>query len=175
MIKIDEMLLTNHNRPKKKLIKLKGIVIHWTANINRGADALANRNYFNNTARACSAHYIVDDKKIIHCIPDNEVAYHVGASKYAQVGLSILDNPYSPNFFLIGVEMCVNSDGEWQNTYDNAIKLTAFLVKKYKLSVNDVYRHYDITKKACPLMLIKSIAWNKFKSDIETSITKNLK
>ena len=56
MIPITQALLTNHNRPKFKLKKLKGIVIHWTANTNPGANALANRNYFNTTKNSCSAH-----------------------------------------------------------------------------------------------------------------------
>lgn len=89
MIQITQMLLTNHNRPKIKLKKLKGIVIHWTANTGKGANAVANRNYFNTTKTAASAHYIVDDHSIVQCIPDGEVAWHVGASKYTATGEKI--------------------------------------------------------------------------------------
>lgn len=163
MIQPKDMLLTNHNRPGKKIIKLKGIVIHWTANTNKGANALANRNYFNTTDRAASAHYIVDDKTIIRCIPDDEIAYHVGATNYTAIGESIRVNPYSPNYYLIGIEMCVNSDGDWDKTYKNTIELVAALLKKYNLKIDDVYRHYDITGKDCPRMMIDSSAWLTFK------------
>ncbi|TGU66736.1 N-acetylmuramoyl-L-alanine amidase, partial [Mesorhizobium sp. M00.F.Ca.ET.186.01.1.1] len=46
-MQITEMLLTNPTaRPGTKIVP-KGLVIHWTANEKKGADAVANRNYFN--------------------------------------------------------------------------------------------------------------------------------
>lgn len=170
MLPITRLLLTNKNRPKIKLKKLKGIVIHWTANENAGANALANRNYFNNTSRGASAHYIVDDRSIIQCIPDDEVAYHVGAKKYRSDGLKISESPHGPNYFLIGIEMCVNKDGVWNKTYQNTIDLVVYLLKKYSLSVDDLYRHYDITGKDCPRMMIDEREWNNFKNDVKLSL-----
>lgn len=164
MLPITKLLLTNQNRPKKKLLKLKGIVIHWTANTGKGANAEANRNYFNTTNRAASAHYIVDDKTIVQCIPDDEIAYHVGAASYTRAGNNLKEGVYSPNYFLIGIEMCVNSDGNWAKTYNNTAELAAYLLKKYKLTVKDMYRHYDITGKDCPKMMIDENEWLKFKN-----------
>ena len=46
MIPITQALLTNHNRPKFKLEKLKGIVIHWTVTQMHWL-----RNYFNTTKK----------------------------------------------------------------------------------------------------------------------------
>lgn len=165
-IRIREMLLTNHNRPGKKIIKLKGIVIHWTGNKGRGANALANRNYFNNTRNAVSAHYIVDDRNIIRCIPDEEIAYHVGAKKYAAAGLKIKEGNYSPNYFLIGIEMCANSDGDWIKTYNNTVELAAYLLKKHNLNIDNMYRHYDITGKECPKMMMDQRNWQEFKDKV---------
>ncbi|WP_372996900.1 N-acetylmuramoyl-L-alanine amidase [Lutispora sp.] len=165
-IRVREMLLTNHNRPGKKIIKLKGIVIHWTANTRKGANAVANRNYFNNTKNSVSAHYIVDDKNIIRCIPDDEFAYHVGAKKYAAAGLKIKVGNYSPNYFLIGIEMCVNSDGDWSKTYQNTVELAAYLLKKYNLNINNMYRHHDITGKDCPKMMLDPKEWQAFKDKV---------
>lgn len=165
-IRVREMLLTNHNRPGKKIIKLKGIVIHWTANTRKGANAVANRNYFNNTKNSVSAHYIVDDKNIIRCIPDDEIAYHVGAKKYAAVGLKVKKDNYSPNYFLIGIEMCVNSDGDWSKTYQNTVELAAYLLKKYNLNINNMYRHHDITGKDCPKMMLDPKEWQAFKDKV---------
>lgn len=170
MLPITQMLLTNQNRPKKKLKKIKGVVIHWTANTGRGANAIANRNYFNTTKTAASAHYIVDDHSIVQCVPDNEVAWHVGANKYTATGEKIREKPYSPNYFLIGIEMCVNSDGNWSKTYQNTVELAAYLLKKYNLNINDLYRHYDITGKNCPAMMIDESEWLKFKSAVAAII-----
>lgn len=165
-IKVIDMLLTNQNRPGKKLIKLKGIVMHWTANTSKGANAMANRNYFNHTKRAASTHYIVDDKNIIRCIPEGEVAYHVGAKEYTAQGIKIKEANYSPNFFLLGIEMCVNSDGDWNKTYENSIALVAYLLKKYGLNVESLYRHYDVTGKDCPKMMLKDNDWDNFKKKV---------
>lgn len=164
MLPITQALLTNHNRPGKKLIKLKGIVIHWTANTNAGANAVANRNYFNTTAVSASAHYVVDDRSIIQCVPDNEVAYHVGASKYTAIGQDIKEGAYSPNYFLVGIEMCVNRDSNWSITYMNTVELAAYLLKKHNLQIDRLYRHYDITGKDCPRMMLEEAAWNEFRA-----------
>jgi N-acetylmuramoyl-L-alanine amidase CwlA len=64
--------------------------------------------------------------------------------------------------------MCVNADGNWSITYKNSIQLTASLLKKHNLSVNNLYRHYDITGKDCPRMMIREMAWDKFKEDVES-------
>lgn len=168
MLPIQKMLLTNNNRPGKKIINLKGIVIHWTANTAKGANAVANRNYFNTTANDASAHYIVDDKTIVRCIPDDEIAYHVGASNYTAIGNQIREGSYSPNYFLIGIEMCVNSDADWNKTYQNTIELAAYLLNKYNLSIDDIYRHYDITGKDCPKMMLAEKEWERFKNNVKT-------
>ncbi|MCX7884395.1 MAG: amidase [Caloramator sp.] len=174
MLTIKAMLLTNKNRPKIKLKKIKGIVIHWTANTGKGANAIANRNYFNSTDRAASAHFIVDDNQIIQCIPDDEVAFHVGADKYRLAGEQIREGSFGPNYFLIGIEMCVNSDGDFNKTYQNTVELAAYLLKKYKLNTKDLYRHYDITGKDCPKMFINENQWQKFKNDVNKILNNNL-
>ncbi|GEB33715.1 N-acetylmuramoyl-L-alanine amidase [Brevibacillus parabrevis] len=81
-MEITEMLLTNPTAgPGTKMVP-KGLVIHWTANERKGADAVANRNYFNKPTTEASAHYIVDDWQIVRCLPEIEMGYHVGAKSY---------------------------------------------------------------------------------------------
>lgn len=178
--RIDEQILTNHNRPGRKLKKLKGIVIHWTANTSRGADAQANRNYFNRSSHTtynsdgriqksyASAHYIIDDHSIIRCIPDDEVAYHVGALTYKPIGEEIREHRVadSPNNYLIGIEMCVNEGGDWDKTYRTTVELTRHLLDKHGLTVKNVYRHYDITGKLCPKMMVEEVPWMQFRNDV---------
>jgi N-acetylmuramoyl-L-alanine amidase len=174
MVNIVEMLLTNHNRPKKKLIKLKALIIHWTANTNVKANAIANRNYFNTTKTSASAHYVIDDKQIVKCIPENEIGYHVGAKAYTKLGMTFTQGTlkadsipfYSPNFFTCGIEMCVNSDGDWNKTYQNTVEFSAKFLKDNGLTIDSLYRHYDLTGKDCPKMMIDEAEWNKFKNEV---------
>lgn len=181
MLPITQDLLTNKkNRPAMRdsyyfIKKLKGIVIHWTANPFKGATAKANRNYFNNGERYASAHYVVDANTIIQCIPDEEVAYHVGASSYRPQGIKLMEN-LTPNFFLVGIEMCINEGNDWAKTYQNALELTRYLLEKHNLTVDDVYRHYDITGKDCPKMMIDEKLWNQYLTDLKKSnnITLNI-
>ena len=154
-MEIKKLLLTNKlTRPalrdeSYKRDKVTGLVIHWTANIKPGADAEANRNYFNNLEdKKASAHYIVDSKEIIQCVPDLEVAYHAGS--------------FTANREMIGIEMYVNNDGDFNKTYWRTVELVKHLMKKHKLHYLQVHRHYDITGKDCPKMLLPILGheWN---------------
>lgn len=69
-MRITEALLTNKSARPGKSIVPKGVVIHWTANPKAGADAMANRHYFNKPTTVASAHFIVDDKQIVRCLPE---------------------------------------------------------------------------------------------------------
>lgn len=176
MLPIKKAYLTNHNRPALRnrqfysIRKLKGIIAHWTANPGWGANASANRNYFNTTPRKASAHYIVDDHSIIQCLPDSEVGYHVGAKFYKPIGKEILEGRLTPNFFTIGFEMCVNVDGDWDKTYQHSVELAQYLLNKYQFTINELYRHYDITGKLCPRMMIEEKDWQAFKRDVNAGL-----
>ncbi|WP_243348682.1 N-acetylmuramoyl-L-alanine amidase [Parabacteroides sp. FAFU027] len=169
MLPIDEKLLTGYNRPGKNLKKLNGIVVHWTANMSKGANAEMHYRYFNRPKPSTnvvygSAHYVVDDKTILHLIPDDEEAYHVGAKSYEPLIYSQLGVPHgdSPNYYTIGIEMCVNSDGNIYKTRENTIELIRYLCDKYHLERKDIYRHYDITGKDCPYMMLDNGIWGQF-------------
>ena len=188
MVPIIEKLLTNYNRPFRPLKSLKAIVIHWTANTGKKANALAHFNYFNQTKderlknnngklNYGSTHYVVDSEIIYRFIPDDEMAYHVGAKNYkAIVDEKIVDQAgASPNYYTIGIEMCVNSDGDFSKTRQNTIELTDYLLRKYNLSTNDVYRHFDITGKDCPKMMLDESIWGNFLNDIKVFNNSTLK
>lgn len=167
-----DLLTSKRNRPalaasaENSIRSLKGIVAHWTANTNKGANAKRNRDYFNTTDRFASAHYIVDDAQIVQCVPDCELAFHVGARTYKPDGERMREDGLSPNYFTIGFEMCVNSDGDWAKTYKNAVELAAHLLFKYRLKTSDLYRHFDITGKDCPKMMLDAKPWADFKTAI---------
>lgn len=177
MIDITNALLTSRrNRPYLRnprqytIYDLKGVIVHWTANTSRGANAWANRNYFNTTTRYASAHYMVDDNRILRCLPDNEVGYHVGARRYRAIGNHIMEDERNPNYFLIGIEMCVNEDGDWDKTYKNTVDLTIHLLNKYNFTIYQLWRHHDITGKDCPKMMIEEEPWQKFRRDVNAGV-----
>lgn len=157
---LDVQLLTinDYSRPGTALEKVKGIVIHYTA--NPGSTAQGNRNYFESlkdthTTKA-SAHFIVGlEGEIVQCIPTKEIAY---ASN-------------ERNSDTISIECCYeNEDGSFnQKTYQEVIHLTAWLCARFGLNEKDVIRHYDVTGKMCPLYFVEhEDAWEQFRRDVAT-------
>lgn len=143
---------------------VKAIIAHWTANENRGANAMANRNYFNNGApgpggklRAASAHYCVDSERVVQCLPDHEIGFHVGdrpQGRYTDTGNRIRGKKPTPNYYTVGFEMCVNADGDFSQMRGRAISLAARLLFTHALQITDLYRHWDITGKPCPAFYV---------------------
>ena len=182
MLPITRLLISHaHTRPalkdadKYRIREVRAVVAHWTANTKKGAGAVANRNYFNNGSpgpggklRAASAHYCVDDKAIVQCLPDNEVGYHVGAMRYRPEGYKLMDGfkGLTPNFFTVGYEMCVNSDADWNVTRANSIDLACHLLVKHGLPIQRLIRHFDVTGKDCPRMLLDPKAWAEYKAEV---------
>jgi N-acetylmuramoyl-L-alanine amidase len=177
---ITDMLLTNKNARPGTKITPRGLVIHWTANEGKGANAVANRNYFNKPTTEASAHYIVDDKQIVRCLPENEMGYHVGARQYKPEAVAKLSS--YPNNCTIGIEMCVNADGNFQETYRRTVELAADILKRYGWGVDRLWRHFDITGKNCPAYFVSddfarkytgltaTQAWAKFKDDVQRKL-----
>lgn len=154
-----ELLTINpYSRPGKKLKSVRAIIVHWVA--NPGTTAMQNRIFFEKRAQGKdgygSAHIIIDDNDVIECIPEDEVAYHVGANKYTDIGLSISSYP---NARTLGVELCHPGwDGKpSDSTYKKALEYLAQRCKKYNLDpIKNIYRHYDITGKDCPKYYVEN-------------------
>lgn len=152
-----------YSRPGKSC-DVKAIAIHWTA--DPGATAKNIRDYFDNLGkqhdgqkgnRSASAHYAIDRHGIIQMIPDNEMAYHVGAHKYTEMAKANY-MPY-PNMFILGIEMCHDEeDGIFHiDTINHTIDLCANLCNKYDLNpIYDIVRHFDITGKICPKFYVEN-------------------
>lgn len=126
--------------------------------------------------RYASTQYIIDKDSITQVMPENEIAYHVGAPIYrANIGNIFWDEyltnkPKTPNYVTIGIELCHE---DWkgrfhQNTLKQAVELVADLMYRYKLDYNvNIMRHYDITGKYCPRWFVDNPdAWDKFRHRI---------
>ena len=64
----------------------------------------------------------------------------------------------------IGIEMCVNQDGNYEGTLANNAKLVASLILKYNLNLDNVKRHHDMDPKGkeCPSYLIRTGRYEEF-------------
>ena len=164
-IKINEKLV-KYNFSSRNGEKIKYISIHDTGNKRRGADANAHFNFFNGGDRQSSAHYFVDDKQILRIIKDEHKSWHCGDGK----GKYEIRNENS-----IGIEMCINSDGDFNKTYSNTLKLTKYLMKKYNIPLENVVRHYDASRKLCPKVFKENNweKWNKFKEHLKQEDYRN--
>ncbi|MDN6679456.1 MAG: N-acetylmuramoyl-L-alanine amidase [Yaniella sp.] len=125
------------------------ITIHETANRGRGAGAASHaRLQAGTNSRQASWHYQVDDTRIIQSFDDNVKCWHAGAKA---------------NNESIAIEICVNSDGDYNKALDNAAALVAHLRKKHGIPWNRVVSHNFWTGKNCPtIMLGRSGQWDKF-------------
>lgn len=168
--KITEKLLTpnKYSRPQDKLKDVRGVVIHWCANPQASAEA--NRNFFENRKYGKtgygSAHYIIDlDGDVIRCIPENEMAYHVGSETYTKEALNKLST--YPNNCTIGIECChVDWNGKMTDaTYNTLVELATDLLKKYKLTANDLWLHKEVVGwKDCHKWFVDNPnEWKRFK------------
>lgn len=178
MINIIRKIITkNFTKGRNKVNKY--IVIHYTTDLkSKPGQAEANRNYFNTTNNEASAHYIVDDKYIIQAVEDFDTAWHCGAKTYK--------HPHCRNSNSIGIEMCSsNSSGkpykqcyatdlDWYFTEEvenNTIELTAYLMEKYNIPIENVIRHYDVTGKICPSPYVQQKGeWDRFKNKLNKYI-----
>lgn len=162
---IEEMFLTpnKYSRAQLPLRKVKGVVIHYTA--NPGTDAKANRNYFEGLkdkhTTFASSHFIIGlDGTILQCIPLEEMAY---ASN-------------DRNMDTISIECChENKDGKFtKETYEALIQLTAWLCGEYNLKEKNILRHYDVTGKNCPKYYVENEEkWKDLKKDVFEYIKEN--
>lgn len=143
-----EMLTKNRwSRPGTKLNKVKAVVIHWVANPT--STAIANRNFFENRKAGKtgfgSAHYIVGLKgEIVQCLPEEELAYHVGSDTYTNEALKLLST--YPNNCTIGIEMCHQ---DWTGkpnleTLHATVNLAAQILKANGLSEKNLWTHKEV-------------------------------
>lgn len=161
MLPIQKKLIgINHS---KGGLTQKYIVIHETANTRKGANAQAHYNYWNSDANAkSSSHFVVDDGNILQLVELTDRAWHVGDNQ----GRSDIANSNS-----IGIEICVNEDGDYAKARQNAIDLTRHLMDITGIAADQVVRHYDAWGKHCPAnMMDQPELWVDFKQQLTTSV-----
>lgn len=157
---VDLLDVNEYSRPGTPLEKVKGIVIHYTA--NPGSTAQNNRDYFQGLKDShetkVSSHFVVGiEGEIVQCVPSTEIAY---ASN-------------ERNEDTLSIETCHEDEsGKFSGaTYISLVRLTGWLCYRFNLTENDVIRHYDVTGKNCPKYYVENPdKWEKFKKDVGEQI-----
>ena len=133
---------------------IRNIVIHYVG--NPGTTAQQNRDYYASRSSEVSSHFVIGLKgEVIQCIPLHEKS---SASNHR-------------NKDTISIEVChPDESGKFTDaSYQSLIKLTAWLCEICDLDSGDVIRHYDITRKECPLYFVThEDAWKQFLKDTES-------
>lgn len=129
--------------------KPKYIVVHTTGNSKCGANAEAHFHYWNSGNVGQSADFVVDDSGALQINDFNKYyTWHCGDGK-GKYGIT--------NANSIGIEICVNEDGNFDKAVENAVSLVKKL--KEETGIVDVVRHYDASRKNCPAQFAKN-NWN---------------
>lgn len=118
------------------------ITIHETGNYAQGADAAAHASWLKSDdaeEKRISYHYTVDDHSIVQHLPDSETAYHAGDGA---------DGP--GNTTSIGIEICVNKDGDFERAKANAASLVRLLMAEHGFQLDKVVQHNHWNGKNCP-------------------------
>jgi N-acetylmuramoyl-L-alanine amidase CwlA len=123
------------------------VTIHETANEARGANAEAHRRFVHagGGPEGVSFHFVVDDREVVQLLPTLENGWHAGD------GATGTGNRAS-----IGIELCVNADGDWERTQGHGARLAAALCRAFGLSVERVVPHQHWSGKQCPRRILAS-------------------
>ena len=139
------------NRPGTKSTP-KRICIHYTGDPGATAERLALFFAANPNAQTSSQYIVGLNGEIIRCIPDNEIAYAASGK----------------NAGTIHIEVChADKTGVFAEKSIAALaELVPYLMDKYDITAENVVRHYDLTRKACPMYYIDSARWAELKARI---------
>lgn len=128
------------------------IVVHESGMNTTGVDAeylaKAQWNYaYNGASRSASWNYQVDDGAIYQSYGDDVYCWHASSKR--------------GNSNSIGIEMCVNPDGEFNAAMRNDARLIAYFLRTYNLGMMNVKQHYnfDPNGKNCPENMRNDFRW----------------
>lgn len=120
------------NRPLASL-NSQGLVLHETD--TPGATAQNEHDYFAATYRGGSAHYFIDPNVTLQVIPENEQAWHAGATA---------------NRLYLSIEMCrpAEHDQDWFDAvWDRTVDLAVDICIRHEWNTDPVWSHRGISEK----------------------------
>lgn len=127
----------------------EGYCVHNTAN---DAPAQNEANYMRNNDNKVSFHYVVDDKEVIQCIPENRNTFHAGDGVNG-----------NGNRKYIAVEICYSKSGgeKFTKAEKNAAEFIAKGLKANGWGIDKVKKHQDFSGKYCPHRTL-DLGWERF-------------
>lgn len=143
----------------------KFITVHQTGNTNKGANAQMHANLQMRVWNA-SWHWQVDDKEAIQSFPHSVKCWHASDGERGD-----------GNANSIGVEGCINSDGDYKKSVQNMAELVAWIAKEENIPVANIKQHHDFArdKKNCPAQIRASkdgIGWTNFIQLVQAELGK---
>ena len=151
---------------QKRTGAVRYIVVHYTANGRPSTANAAKSNcvYFNNANRNASAHFFIDDSAIWQFAdPERWSCWHVGDGG----GAYGITNQNS-----VGIEVVQDGDNPFSDAETAKLAwLVQRLMAQFSVPAERVVRHYDASRKACPLWYTPSgsggdAAWESLRKRI---------
>lgn len=153
-MRIRQQLTTTKHSSGRKNKKLY-ITVHQTGNTSKGANAAAHANLQSNkNVRAAAWHWQVDDKEAVQSFTHDWQLWHAG------------DGAGNGNLNSIAIEMCVNSDGNYNKAYKNLIKLVKKIMADEGIPASRVVQHNNWSGKNCPAQIRSRGQWSDLKNQI---------
>lgn len=121
----------------------KYITIHNTANDASAANEIK---YMISNLKTVSFHVAVDDKEAVQGIPFDRNAWHSGDGSNG-----------AGNRKSLAIEICYSKSGgaRFNKAYENAIELTAQLMKQFNIPASNIMYHKNWSTKNCPHRLLQ--------------------
>ena len=129
------------------------LTIHQTGNTSAGANAKAHHNLQARSGIGYGWHWQVDDKEAIQTHDHDFKIWHAG------------DGRGKGNTESISIEICVNLDGDYNQSVENGAKLAALILKEENIPIERMVQHNYWTGKNCPEQIRackNGICWSNF-------------
>ena len=129
----------NFDLKKRKNKEIKFIIFHYTG-MKKESDSINKLTKFN--SKVSSHYFIKKNGEILTLVPETYIAWHAGVSHWK--------NFKSINKYSIGIEIS-NSGHDYNYTkftseqIKSVLKLSKYLIKKYKIKYNFILGHSDIS------------------------------
>ena len=128
----------NFDIKKRRLKEIKFIVFHYTG-MKKEKQAI---NQLTNIKSKVSSHYFIKNSgEILTLVPDSYIAWHAGVSSWKKYK--------SINKYSIGIEISNPGHQHYYKKFSkkqikSVLKLSSYLIKKYKIKLNSILGHSDI-------------------------------
>jgi hypothetical protein len=146
------------NRPAHPMLPTY-ITVHETGNKSVGANAQMHARYLKGSTAndaPVSWHFTVSSEQIYQHLPVIESAFHAGD------GGQGIGNRQS-----IGIEICVNADGNFEKAKANAQWLIRTLMAERHIKIENVVQHNHWSGKNCPQTMRETNTWKPFIDGIQ--------